>query len=147
MHRSDASPVATTATEPRRHRRHSSACTPWPGKSWRRPKCRLYARGVSVMRAAALYPTATLGILATPTDSLSTIPSFTSASSFTLLWSSSALFYASLSVQPRLHSRLLPALPRAASSLSPRHILMKNLRRDKLLFAWRGKAREMPVRM
>jgi len=37
MHRSDASPVATTATEPRRHRWHSSACISWPGKSWRWP--------------------------------------------------------------------------------------------------------------
>lgn len=33
------------------------ACTSRPGKSWRRPKCRLYARGVSVMRAAASCPT------------------------------------------------------------------------------------------
>lgn len=87
MHRSDALPVATTATELYRHRRHSSACTSWPGKSWRRPKCRLYARGVSVMRAAALYPMATLGILATTTNFSSMIPSFI------LLRVSSAIFY------------------------------------------------------
>lgn len=121
MHRSDVSPVATTATEPRRHPRHSSACTSWPGKSWRRPKCLLYARGVSVMRAAALYPTATLRILVTTTTvSPSTIPSFT------LLWGLLSLLLR-LPPLPPLGSVSVPlstsfCFSTAASSLSPHHM-------------------------
>lgn len=150
MHRSDASPVATTATatEPHRHRWHSSACTPWPGKSWRRPKCRLYARGVSVMRGSCVVSHGRPRNISDD-DRLSLDDSFLySPSGFlSLLLRSPLPLYL---VQLRLLSLdFFPALPhgRVQPLPVPYEILMKNLRRDKLLFARRGKARETPVRM
>lgn len=128
-----------------------AACTSRPGKSWRRPKCRLYARGVSVMRAAASCPTVARNISDDDDeDDADRAPSrrflslslrfplcpllalFSPLQSTLLPWSSTGLF-------------LLKSSSTTPSSLSPSpyEILVKNLRRDKLLFAWRKSARNI----
>lgn len=110
-----------------------AACTSWPGKSWRRPKWRPLCQGrIRHARSCVVSH-------GRPRNISDDDATATTATGFPL----DDFFHSPLSSSPP------PSPPVRSSSLSPSpyEILVKNLRRDKLLFARRKSAKKTRARV